>query len=144
MQVESDFTKDNTPQVSNDFRQYIFKLAEDIVLYSGSFEKKKKNLRARCEREIVNYNTLEYNLTLFFELVEDYSKSNDQVLYRFLKLQAGFCFIEVTDFVGLQIASAGQANNGSQSSDKYRNKNLKSTSSNQHSGIVGGHLFGLD
>ena len=144
MQVESDFTKDNTPQVSNDFRQYIFKLAEDIVLYSGSFEKKKKNLRARCEREIVNYNTLEYNLTLFFELVEDYSKSNDQVLYRFLKLQAGFCYIDETDFVKLQIPYGGKVNNENLYSDVCRNRSSDSSSSNLQGSIVGGHLFGLD
>jgi len=144
MQVESDFTKDNTPQVSNDFRQYIFILAQDIALYSESFEKKKKNLRVRCEREMVEYNTLEYNLTLFFELVEDYRKSNDQVLYRFLKLQAGFCYIDEPNFVKLQIPNAGKVNNESISSDVCRNRTSDSTSSDLQGGIVGGHLFGLD
>ena len=144
MQVETDFTKNNTPQVSIGFRSFIFILAEDIVCNSGSFEKRKKRLKARCEREMVDYTTLEYNLNLFFELIEDYRKSNDQVLYRFLKLQAGFCFIDVSDFMALQIPISVQVNNDSHSSDLCRDKASDLTSSDLQGGIVGGHLFGLD
>jgi len=144
MQVESVFTKNNTPQVSIELRRFIFILAEDFICYSGSIEKRKKRLKVRCEREMVDYNTLEYNLTLLFELFEDYRKSNDQVLYRFLKLQAGFCYIDEPNFVKLQIPNAGKVNNESISSDVCRNRTSDSTSSDLQGGIVGGHLFGLD
>jgi hypothetical protein len=143
MQVESDFTHNNTPQVSIGLRHFIFVLAEDIVRYSESFEKRKKRLKARCELEKVDYNTLEYNLNLFFELIEDYRKSNNPVMYRFLKLQAGFCFIDETDFVELLTPIAGQIINNYNSSGVYKNKTSDSTSSYLQGGIVGGHLFGL-
>jgi hypothetical protein len=143
MQVESDFTHNNTPQVSIGLRRFIFILAEDIVRYSGSFEKRKKRLKSRCEREMVDYNTLEYNLNLFFELVEDYRKSNDPVMYRFLKLQAGFCFIDVQDFEVFQMPSSGQIIDDSHYSDISVNKTSDSTFSDLQGNIVGGHLFGL-
>jgi len=144
MQVESVFTKNNTPQVSIELRRFIFILAEDFICYSGSIEKRKKRLKVRCEREMVDYNTLEYNLTLLFELFEDYRKSNDQVLYRFLKLQAGFCYIDEPDFLTLQISSSKQGIDVRSSSAISRNKPTDPTSSNLQGGIVGGHLFGLD
>jgi len=144
MKVESDFTKKNTPHVTIDFRRFIFIMAKDIICYSGSFEKRKKKLKACCKHEMVNYTTLEYNLNLFFELFEDYCKSNNLILYRFLKLQAGFCFIDVQDFLALQILSAGRVINNCQTSAVCRNKMVNSTFSNLQNGIVGGHLFGLD
>ena len=144
MQVESDFIKNNTPRISIELRRFIFALAEDIIRYSGSFEKRKKRLKVRYEREKVDYNILEYNLNLFFELIDDYCKSNDPVLYRFLKLQAGFCFINVPDFAKLLIPTTGQVIDDSQSSNVNKNKPSDSISSNIHSGIVGGHLFGLE
>ena len=143
MQVESDFTKNNTPQVSIELRRFIFVLTEDIIRYSGSFEKRKKRLKARCEREMVDYNTLEYNLILFFELFEDYRKSNDPALYRFLKLQAGFCFVDVQEFEKLQILSSARLIDASHYSEVCRNKVSDFTSSDLQGGIVGGHLFGL-
>ena len=93
MQINSDFTLDNTPQVSVAMRCFIFALAREAVLHSGSFVKRKKQLKAYCEYEMLNYSILEYNLNLFFELFEDYRKTNDPVLYSFLKLQAGFSLL---------------------------------------------------
>ena len=144
MKVESDFTKINTPHVSIDFRRFILILAKDIICNSGSLERRKKKLKACCENEKVNYTSLEYNLNLFFELFEDYCKSNNLILYRFLKLQAGFCFIDVPDFLDLQISYAERVINNCQTSAVCRNKMVNSTFSNLQNGIVGGHLFGLD
>ena len=140
MQINSDFTLDNTPQVSVAMRCFVFALAREAVLHSGSFVKRKKQLKARCEYEMLNYRTLEYNLNLFFELFEDYRKTNDPVLYSFLKLQAGFCFIDEQNFRVLQIASPGQSSVG----NEYVNQPAYVNSSAGQGCIVGGHLIGLD
>jgi len=144
MQVKSDFTIDNTPVISVALRHFIFALTKNELHHSGSFQKRKKLLKAHCESELLNYSTLEYNLNIFFELLEDCRKTNDPLLYRFLKLQAGFCFIDEQNFHLLQITPALQSSAENQDTGAGGNQESVSTSSAMWSGMVGGHLIGLD
>jgi hypothetical protein len=141
MPVESDYTTEKTPHISIELQRFIFLLAEDVIRHSGSFERRKKRLRTRCEHEMLDYNSLEYNLNLFFELLEDYRKSSDPLLYRFLKLQAGYCFIDETDFLSLPVSPVKQHLEEHHYSESCNNL---SSSSDMMGGIVGGHLLGLD
>ena len=142
MPVESDYTTEKTPHISIELQRFIFLLAEDVICHSVSFEKKKKRLKTRCEHELMDYYTLEYNLNHFFELYEDYRKSCDPVMYRFLKLQAGYCFIDEPDFLSLPVYPGIQPLEEQHYSDPS-NLLSDSTSSCVMGGIVGGHLFGL-
>ena len=142
MQVNSDFTKENTPQVSIGLKHFILTLAMNEVRHSGSFKKRKKLLKAYCESDNLEYTTLAYNLNLFFELLEDYLRTDDPALFGFLKLQAWFCFIDVQDFHLLQLIHTGKRSTTKDVSP-YSSE-FFSNSSSVRTGMVGGHLIGLD
>ncbi|MGB4415969.1 MAG: hypothetical protein WBI53_13915 [Paludibacter sp.] len=144
MQIKSGFTTDNSLKVSVVMQHFIVALAKDVITYPENFESGKKHLKAYCENEKLSYSVLEYNLNLFFELLEDYRKTNNLVLYRFLKLQARFCFIDEDMFDSLQIAPAEQdCFDDNQDSSAYANKTTGFKLSVHNGDIVGGHLIGL-
>ncbi|HAY70369.1 MAG TPA: hypothetical protein DCX89_00625, partial [Saprospirales bacterium] len=67
---------------------------EEIVLKGEAFdEQKKKWLRKYSEAEGVNFDELERNLTDFFELFNDYQKTQSNALQRVLENQAKACYI---------------------------------------------------
>jgi len=69
-------------------------MVEEIVLKGEDFdEQKKKWLKKYSEAEGLNYAELEGNLNDFFELLEDYKKSQSNALKRVLSNQASVCFI---------------------------------------------------
>lgn len=142
MQVKSDFTKENTPQVSIGLKHFILTLAMNEVRHSGSFKKRKKLLKAYCKSDNLEYITLVYNLNLFFELLEDYLRTEDPALFGFLKLQAGFCFIDMQDFHLLQLIHTVHRS-APKNTTSYSNESF-SNSSSVRTGMVGGHLIGLD
>lgn len=143
MNNTSDFGKDNTPIVSKAMQHYIFAFVQDSINHPDNLERNKKWLKGYYENENLNYSELEYNLNLFFELLEDYSKANTYILYRFLKLQAQYCFIDEDRFDLLRIAPAGNDSlAGIQNSSACCHEN-NIISSSHGSGIVGGHIIGL-
>ncbi len=144
MQINSDFTADNTPKVSNVMKQFIVELIKNEISHPENFERSKKHLKAYCRNERLNFSTLEYNLNLFFALNRDYSQMNTPALYGFLKFQSQFCFLDETMFGLLAIVPAEQ---------DYFSDNLDSSGSNdmmlisgtssENLGLIGGHLIGL-
>lgn len=142
MQVKSGLATNTIPQLSPALPVFIFRLVKDVVLHSLSFEKRKKQLKACCESEKINYDELEYNLNLFFSLLEDYRKTNNVVLFRFLKLQARYCFIDEARFNSLQIILPGQDNPAGTSHLEAYSSEIPD-SSTCHGGIVGACLIGL-
>jgi hypothetical protein len=144
MQINSDFTADNTPKVSNVMKQFIVELIKNEISHPGNFERSKKHLKAYCRNERLNFSTLEYNLILFFALNRDYSQMNTPALYEFMKFQSQFCFLDETMFGLLAIVPAKEyffsdPYNSSGSSDLIMN----SGSSKGDLGLVGGHIIGL-
>lgn len=144
MQIKPDFTKGIPPKTPVDFRHFIFALVNDVIIHPENFERRNKQLNEYCENGKINYSELVYHLNLFFNLLNDYRKTNNHILYRFLKLQARFCFIDEDRFGLLQIALPGTdsftENSGE---DAYCGKTSVSGLSSHHGGIVGAHLIGL-
>jgi hypothetical protein len=138
--------KDATPQVSVSMQRFIIALVNDGIIHPENFESSKKHLKAYCENEQLNFSELEHNLSLLFELLEDYRKTNTFILYRFLKLQAKFCFINEHMFGLLPINHLILDDCFDDTEDDpsvYCNKATASISSAHFGGIVGGHLIGL-
>jgi hypothetical protein len=143
MQIKSEFTQGNNQQISFTFQKIISALFVDVVLHSGSFETRKKLVETYCKIENLSYAELENNLSLFFELLEDYRETNNPVFYRFLKLQAKSCFFDEHDF-DLLIKPANDLERGL---EVWTQNNATPTSCDNSSSdlgeIVGGHLIGL-
>jgi len=115
-----------------------------VAIHSGSFETRKKLLEKYCEDEKLIYTELENNLRLFFELLEDYNKTNDSRLYLFLKLQARFCFIDESDLNFLLISPTNRETiDKTQDSIDSGSQQSTTNSSANYGGIVGGQLIGL-
>jgi len=141
MNITSDFGKDDTPIVSKIIQHYIFAFVQDSINQPDNLERNKKWLKGYCENENLNYSELEYNLNVFFELLEEYSKTNTLVLYRFLRLQAQHCFIDEERFNLFKVNSADH-----DFSEEIQNSSAcchDKNSSSHGSGIVGGHIIGL-
>ncbi|MDP4240622.1 MAG: hypothetical protein Q8904_14260 [Bacteroidota bacterium] len=142
MQDISDFTKDHTPTISTNMQHFITALVTDVVIHPGNFESGKKQLKAYCEQGKVSYTVMEHNLSLFFGLLEDYRTTNTFTFYKFLKLQARFCFIDEQTFGSLvsppddnrQVEKQHSGTSGITSC---------SSSSSHHGGMVGGPIIGL-
>jgi uncharacterized protein (TIGR02145 family) len=94
MQDKSSYSNPNKPQISEGLQNFINAMVEEIILQSKSFdEQKKKWLKKYSENECINYNDLEENLNDFFELIDDYMKSQSSAFKRMLSNQASTCFI---------------------------------------------------
>lgn len=111
---------------------FIATITEEIVR-PGHFENNKERLQAFCEEEKINFHVLESEMRLFFGMVSDYNISRDSLFYRFLMLQASYCFLTEADFAALPIplpldVSAFEMYAGVSTYD---------------SGMVGAHLIGL-
>lgn len=65
-------------KISDDLRQYIEAIVEEVVLEGKHFENHKKYLPRFCEEEGVNYSSLEKNLSDFLEIVEEWKTSHDK------------------------------------------------------------------
>lgn len=144
MQFKSKNTKANNSAISDSFQKIIWALVVDVAIHSGSFKTRKKLLEKYCEDENLIYTELENNLRLFFELLEDYNKTNDARLYLFLKLQARFCFIDESDLDFLLIPPTNR-DTIYKTQDSFDSGSQKPiiNSSASTGGIVGGHLIGL-
>ena len=143
MSINSDFKKENSSSASIIMQHYIFAFVQDVINQPVNLDRSKKWLKEYCGKEQVDYFGLEHNLTMFFELLEDYNKTNNLHLYRFLKLQAQACFINEERFNLLRITYPCQdfIDEIKNSSACYHDKN--SDSSSPGSGIVGGHIISL-
>jgi len=94
MQDKSSYSSQHKPQISESLQNFINAMVEEIVLKGDSFDElKKKWLKKYSEAEGLNYGELEGNLNDFFELLEDYKKSQSNALKRVLLNQASVCFL---------------------------------------------------
>lgn len=137
--------KDATPQVSVLMQRFILALVKDVVDHPENFESSKKHLKAYCENEQLSFSELEHNLGLFFELLEDYRKTNTLILYRFLRLQARYCLMDKHMFESLPIEHLvlDDCFDDTEEPTADCDKTTECNSSSRHGGIVGGHLIGL-
>ena len=143
MSINSEFRKANNPTASIAMQHYIFAFVQDVINQPDNLERSINWLMEYCEKEKMNYSELRQQLNSFFQLLEEYRKTNTFVLYRFLKLQAQACFIDEERFALLRIQPANYefpriaADMGTSCSDK------NTITSSHNGGLVGGHLIGL-
>ncbi len=143
MSINSDSRKVNDSNASVTIQHYIFAFVQNLINQPENPERSKDWLRGYCEKERMNYLELEYNLSVFFQLLEEYRKTNTFTLYRFLKLQAQACFIDEERFELLRISPPQQELVGKATDLGACSCDNKTISSSHNSGIVGGHIIGL-
>jgi hypothetical protein len=91
---KSSYSNSNQPQnISEDLKEYINAMVEEIVLNGKDFEKHKKWLEKYSESEGINYPELEQILTDFFELLDDYKKVKSSALKIVLLQKGRLCLI---------------------------------------------------
>jgi len=81
--------------ISEELRQYIEALVEEVVLEGKPFENQKKYLQRFCQTEGIDYNQLETNLTTLFETAEELKVHESKGSERLLRLLAKECFISL-------------------------------------------------
>jgi hypothetical protein len=96
MQDKTSFSNSNQPQqISEELREYINSMVEEIVINGTPFdETKKKWLKKFCDEENVNYANFESGFVDFLELLCDYKKSQSPALKKVLQHKGRVCFIE--------------------------------------------------
>jgi len=143
MSINSDFNKTNSSGASITMQHYIFAFVQNLINQPENPERSKDWLRSYCEKERMNYSELEYNLNVFFQLLEEYRKTNTFVMYRFLKLQAQACFIDEERFELLNISPAKHEVSDEIPDSCVSSCDNSTISSSPIGGIVGGHIIGL-
>jgi hypothetical protein len=143
MSINSDFKKTNSSGASITMQHYIFAFVQDVVNQPDNLERSKSWLKEYCEKEKMNYSELSQQLNSFFQLLEEYRKTNTFVLYRFLKLQAQACFIDEDRFELLKISPAKQEVSREIQDSCVSSCGNSIISSSHNGGIVGGHIIGL-
>ena len=143
MSINSEFWKANNPTASITMQHYIFAFVQNLINQPENPERSKDWLRSYCEKERMNYSELEYNLNVFFQLLEEYHKTNTFILYRFLRLQAQACFVDEERFDLLRISLPQQELPEEITDSVGCSCDDNTISSSHNGGIVGGHLIGL-
>jgi hypothetical protein len=143
MSINSEFRKANNPTASIAMQHYIFAFVQDVINQPDNLERSINWLMEYCEKEKMNYSELSQQLNSFFQLLEEYRKTNTFVLYRFLKLQAQACFIDEERFELLKIRPAKQEVSDEIPDLCASSCGNSSISSSHNGGIVGGHIIGL-
>lgn len=143
MSINSDFKETNSPGASITMQHYIFAFVQNLINQPENPERSKDWLRSYCEKEKMSYSELEYNLNVFFQLLEEYHKTNTFILYRFLRLQAQACFIDEDRFDLLRIDLPQQELPVEILESVTCSCGDNTISSSLNGGIVGGHLIGL-
>ncbi|HET7733741.1 MAG TPA: hypothetical protein VFK73_07865 [Paludibacter sp.] len=114
-------------------KQFLVVIVKGEIILPGNFESSKKQLKAYCKNEMLDYSALESDLRLFFGLLADYNQTKDPVLSHFLILQACNCFFDEAMFGLLSILPPEEINQES----------FGLATSATNFGMVGGHLIGL-
>ena len=84
--------------ISEELRQFIEALVEEVVLEGKSFECQKKYLQQFSEAEGINYDTLEKNLAEFFDIMENCKGLHTEGSLMTAKILNGNCCLS-EDFV---------------------------------------------
>ena len=79
--------------ISEELRQYIEALVEEVILKGKPFENHKKYLLRFCDAEGINYDTLDENLTEFFEIIEEWKSFHTKAGLAMAKLLGGKCYL---------------------------------------------------
>ena len=81
--------------ISQELRQFIEALVEEVVLEGKTFEEHKKYLQRFCEAEGIKYKTLEKNLAVFFEISEEWKSIHTKAGASMAKLLGEKCYLSV-------------------------------------------------
>ena len=79
--------------ISEELRQFIEALVEEVVFEGKPFENQKKYLQRFCEAEGVNYDTLECNLNDLFEALKELEEHESRVIEQSIWTLAKYCYL---------------------------------------------------
>ena len=79
--------------ISNELRQFIEALVEEVVLEGMPYENQQKYLQHFCEAEGINYDTLEENLTDLFDKVNEWKSFHTKAGSAMVKLLGEKCYL---------------------------------------------------
>ena len=79
--------------ISEELRQFIEALVEEVVLEGKSFENLKKYLQRFCETEGVDYASLENSLMFFFEIAEEWKNNQSKSSQIAMRTLAKDCYL---------------------------------------------------
>ncbi len=80
-------------EISEELRQFIEALVEEVVLDGKTLENQKKYLQRFCQTEGVDYNQLENNLSDLFETALELKTHESKASERFLRLLGKECYL---------------------------------------------------
>ena len=83
--------------ISEELRQFIEALVEEVVLEGKTFEEHKKYLSRFCQTESVDYHQLETNLSDLYETAEELKNHESKGSERLLRLLARECYLSQTE-----------------------------------------------
>lgn len=127
--------KNLIPPVSAAFRQSIVLLIRNDIVFPGEKRLHIDKLKTYCRKEGTDFKSLEENLFLFIELLKDYLRTQDPVIFRFLKAQAKFCYADEHLFGLLSLPVPEKTT--------LSRKDTGSPASGADGGMAGIHLIGL-
>ena len=143
MSTKSTIAAHTGQRVSEAMKHFMISLLTDAMAHPENLESGKKHLKAYCQCERLNYRAVEHNLDLFFRLLADYRKTNNAVLYYFLRLQAQFCYVDKAAFDVLPFAAPNHDSLPEAQDRSAYHTGADLLSSDNFGGMVGGHLIGL-
>jgi len=143
MPTKSTIAAHTGQRVSGAMKRFMISFLTDVMAHPENLESEKKYLKAYCKSERLNYRTVERNLDLFFRLLADYRKTNNAVLYYFLRLQAQFCYVDKAAFDALPFAAPNHDSLPEAQDRSAYHTGADLLSSDNFGGMVGGHLIGL-
>lgn len=86
-------------QISEELRQYIESMVEEVVLKGKDFESHKKYLPRFCRVEGIEFESFEKNLTDFFDIMEEWKAYHTKGNSMMAKLLGRACYLSET-FIG--------------------------------------------
>ena len=101
MEDQSLFNSQPKGGVSEDFRQFVLELVEEVGVKGGAFDEKKRWLRRFGEDEGVDCNILEKDLTDFFEVLQEWKQTKSKLGERMARMLGKECYLTEQDVVGL-------------------------------------------
>ena len=101
MEDQSIFNSQPKGGISEDFRQFIKELVEEVGLERSTFDEQKRWLRRLGETEGVDCDVLEKNLTDFFEAMQEWRRTKSKLGERMVRMLGKECYLTEQDIDGL-------------------------------------------